>query len=93
MKNYEWFLELKKEKSWLFWLLVIPFVFVAAYEFYNRHLAKGAKKVVEKAEEKDKELKAKQDKAEAGAKYHEEKAKEIEEEIAKKKADKDWHLH
>jgi len=90
---YERFLELKKTKSWLFYLLIIPFVFIAIMEFYNRYLMNSGKKVVVEAEKKDEDLKAKQEKAEQDAKDHEEKADKIEEEIDKEKVDKDWHLH
>jgi hypothetical protein len=89
---YEKFLKMKEDKPWLFWLLIIPFVIVAALEFYNRYLVNSGKKIVEDAEKKDKELEKGQMKAEAGADYHEEKAKKIEEEINNKKVDKDWHL-
>ena len=90
---YDNFLKLKEEKAWLFYLLIIPFIIVAALEFYNRYLVNSGKKVVEEAKKKDKELQKGQMKAEAGADYHEEKAKKIEEEMNNKKVDKDWHLH
>ena len=89
---YEKFLKLKKEKAWLFWLLIVPFLVVAAFELYSNYLVNSGKKVVKDAEKKDNELKAEQDKTEAGAKYHEEKANEIEEDINNKKVDEDWHL-
>ena len=89
---YEKFLELKKDKPWLFWLLIIPFLFVAVLELYNKYLVNSGKQAVKDAEETDKKLKEKQIKAELGAEYHSEKADKIEEEIDKKKTDEDWHL-
>ena len=89
---YEKFLKIKEEKSWLFYLLIIPFIVVAALEFYNRYLVNSGKKIVEKAEEKDKELEKGQIRAEEGAKFHEEEAKKAEKEREDNKVDEDWHL-
>lgn len=88
---YEKFLKLKEEKSWLFYLLIIPFLIVAGLEFYNRYLVNSGKQAVKDAEDKDKDLWEKQKKAEAGADYHEEKASEIEENIENNKVDENWH--
>jgi len=81
---YEKFLKLKATKPWLFWLLIVPFVVVAVLEVYNKYLVGSSKKIVEKAEEKDKELKKEQQKAEE--------SKKIEEEIENIDVDEDWHL-
>jgi hypothetical protein len=89
---YEKFLKLKEEKAWLFWLLIIPFIFVAGLEFYNKYLVNSGKQAVKDAEKADKDLKKEQTKAELGGEYHEEKAEEIEEKINDIKTDKDWHL-
>ena len=88
---YEKFIKLKEDKPWLFYLLFLPFLLIAAYEMYNRYLVNSGKKIVEEAEKKDGELKKEQDKAEAGAEYHKEEADKKEKEI-KEDVDKDWHL-
>lgn len=89
---YEKFLELKKTKPWLFWLLIIPFIVVAGLELYNKYLVGSSKKIVDDAEEKDQELKKEQDKAEAGAEYHKEESEKIGEEIESINVDENWHL-
>lgn len=89
---YQKFLKLKKEKAWLFYLLIIPFLIVAVLEFYNKYLVNSGKEIVKKAEEQNGSLEKNQMKAEAGADYHEEKSNKIEEDINKKKVDKNWHL-
>ena len=89
---YEKLLKLKDNKKWLFYLLIIPFLFAAAYEFYNTYLVNSGKKAVEDAEIEDKKLKEKQTKAEEEAKAHEAKAKESEDKINNIKVDEDWHL-
>lgn len=88
---YDKFIKLKENKPWLFYILIIPFLIVAGLEFYNRYLINSGKRAVEEAEKKDKDLWETQKKAEAGADYHEEKAKEIEEKIDNNKVDEDWH--
>ena len=89
---YEKLLKLKEEKQWLFWLLIIPFVLAAGYEFYNRYLINSGKQAVKDAEKKDEKLKDKQIKAEVAAEVHEKKADEIEQKIKDTKVDKDWYL-
>jgi heme/copper-type cytochrome/quinol oxidase subunit 2 len=89
---YDKFLKLKENKPWLFWILIIPFVIVAAMEFYNRYLVNSGKKAVKDAEKKDEKLAEKQHKAEAKAEQHEKNADNIEEEINNIKVDEDWHL-
>ena len=88
---YDKFLKLKEDKPWLFWVLIIPFIVVAGFELYNKYLVNSGKQAVKDAEKKDEKLKDKQNKAEAGADYHEEKAKEIEKDIKEIKVDEDWH--
>ena len=89
---YEKFMDLKENKKWLFYLLIPVFVVVAGLQFYNTYLVNSGKKAVKDAEKEDEKLKEKQDKAEAIADHHEEKADQIEEEIKNIKTDKDWHL-
>jgi len=89
---YEKFLELKENKKWLFYLLIIPFVIVAGLEFYNRYLLNSGKQIVRDTEEEDKKLEREQVKAEESAKYHQEKAKELEKESNNVEVNKDWHL-
>jgi len=89
---YEKILKLKETKKWLFYLLIIPFILAAIYEFYNKYLVNSGKEIVKDAEKEDKKLKEKQIKAEKNAKYHEEAADKIEEKIDNIKVDKDWHL-
>ena len=89
---YDKFLKLKENKPWLFWILIIPFVIVAAMEFYNRYLINSGKQAVKDAEKKDDKLAEKQHKAEAKAEQHEENADNIEKEINNIKVDEDWHL-
>ena len=88
---YDKFLEIKKDKPWLFWVLIVPFLFVAGLEFYNKYLVNSGKQAVKDAEKVDIDLKKEQYKAEAGAEYHEEKAKETEDKIDDIKVDEDWH--
>lgn len=88
---YESFLKLKEEKKWLFYLLIIPFSLIFIYEMYNRYLVNSGKQIVKDAKKKDEELSQKQKKAEAGAKYHQDKAEEIEKEIEDKKIGEEWH--
>jgi len=89
---YEKLLKLKEEKQWLFWLLIIPFVLAAGYEFYNRYLINSGKQAVKDAEKEDGKLKEKQDKAEAIADVHKKEADKIDKNIKDTKVDKDWHL-
>jgi predicted negative regulator of RcsB-dependent stress response len=89
---YEKFLELKKNKKWLFYLLIIPFLIVAALEFYNRYLVNSGKKIVEDSEKKDEKLKAEQERAEKEAEKHKEKAEKLEEKIENTNIDENWHL-
>jgi hypothetical protein len=89
---YEKFLKLKEEKKWLFYLLIIPFLIVAALEFYNRYLVNSGKQIVKDTEEKDSKLKKDQLKAEAGGEYHKDEADKLQNEIDNKKVDEDWHL-
>ena len=88
---YDKFLKLKENKPWLFWILIIPFLAVAAMEFYNRYLVNSGKQAVKDAENKDEKLKEKQNKAEALAEHHEKKANNIEKQIENIKVDEDWH--
>lgn len=89
---YEKIMKLKKEKKWLFYLLIFPFFVIILIETYNKYLIKSSKNIIEEAEETEIELKEKQDKVEAVSEYHEKKAETIEKEIQNKKIDKDWHL-
>ena len=89
---YEKFLEIKEKKSWLFYLLIIPFAIVFIYEMYNKYLTNSGKEIMKDARKKDEDLKAEQVKAEEGAKQHKEEADKIEEKINKETPDKDWHL-
>jgi hypothetical protein len=89
---YEKILKLKQEKSWLFYLLIIPFLVLGAIELYNKYLVNSGKRIVDKAEEKDKELEVKQKEAVKKAEEYEEKAKENEEKAKNNKVDKNWHL-
>lgn len=88
---YEWFLKIKEEKKWLFYLLILPFLAVFAYEMYNKFLLNDGKEIVDKAEEEDEKIKKQQQKAEIGAEFHKEEAERIEKEL-KESTDKDWHL-
>jgi hypothetical protein len=88
---YEKFMELKEKKKWLFWLLIIPFLFVAALEFYNRYLVNSGKKIVKDTEKEDAKLKAQQDKFNKEADAHKDEADKIEENIKKIEVDEDWH--
>jgi hypothetical protein len=89
---YKKILKLKETKKWLFYLLIIPFLLAAIYEFYSKYLVNSGKEFIKDTEKKDKELKKEQTKAEQGAKYHEEEADKIEEKIDNIKVDEDWHL-
>ena len=53
---YEKFLKLKENKPWLFWLLIVPFVAIAAYEFYSTYLVNSGKKAVKDADKEDEKL-------------------------------------
>jgi cell division protein FtsL len=88
---YEKLLKLKQEKQWLFWLLIIPFIFVAIVEFYNRYLVNSGKQAVKDAEKKDKKLAKKQHEAEAKANQHKKNADDIKKQIENIKVDEDWH--
>lgn len=88
---YNKLLELKEKKQWLFWLLIIPFIVAAGFEFYNRYLVNSGKKAVKDAEKKDEKLAEKQHKAEAKADQHKENADDIQEQIDNIKVDEDWH--
>lgn len=88
---YDKFLEIKSKKPWLFYLLIIPFVLVWAYEIYNKYLVNSGKEIVKETEEADAKLKEKQNKAEAGGDYHKEEADKKEEKIDNIKVDEDWH--
>lgn len=89
---YEKILKIKKEKKWLFYLLIFPFFVIILIEFYNKYLINDAKKIVKETEMEEVELKEKQDKTEAIADYHEKQADIIENKIKKQKINKDWHL-
>lgn len=89
---YDKLLKLKTDKKWLYYLLFVPILVVAVLEIYNKYLLNSAKNTVQDAENNDKKFKNKQTKAEQAAKYHEEKAKDIEKNINNQKTDKDWHL-
>lgn len=89
---YDKFIKIKQEKPWLFWLLIVPFIFVAIVDFYNKYLINSGKQAVKDAEKKDVKLKTKQDKAEALSEYHEQKADDIEDKIKNIETEEDWHL-
>ena len=88
---YDKLLKLKTSKPWLFWILIIPFILAAGFEFYNRYLINSGKKAVKDAEKKDVKLKEKQDRAEAAADEHKKEADKIEQDIKDTKVDEDWH--
>lgn len=88
---YEKILKLKEDKKWLFYLLIIPFALAFIYEMYNKYLVNSGKQIVKDAEKKDEELLKKQQKAEAGADYHKQKADQIEKDIENKKVNEDWN--
>lgn len=89
---YEKFLQIKQEKKWLFYLLIIPFIIIAILEFYNKYLVNSGKQAVIKAKEKDNEIEKEQKEAENKAQEHEDNANKIAEQIENTKTDKDWHL-
>lgn len=89
---YEKFLELKKNKRWLFWILIVPFLIVAFLEFYKKYLINSGKKAVKDAEKKDEKLSKKQKETQELADYHKKQADNIEKQIENIKTDKEWHL-
>lgn len=89
---YEKFLELYRTKKWLFYILIVPFIFIFIFEMYKKIIAFNVKDIVKKAKTKDKALEKEQVKAEQGAKFHEEEANKIDKQIDKTKVGKDWHL-
>lgn len=88
---YDKFMDLKKNKKWLFYLLIIPFLIAAAIEFYNRYIINSSKKIIKKTKDKDKELEIKQKEAEKEADKAEKEADDIENKINNIKVNKDWH--
>lgn len=89
---YDKLLKLKTDKKWLYYVLLLPILFLAVLEIYNKYLINSAKTAVQDAEKNDKKLEKKQIKAEQAAEYHKEKAKDIEKNINDQKIDKNWHL-
>lgn len=91
---YDKFLKLKKDKPFLFWVLILPFLIVFILEFYNKYLVSSGKQVVKDAEKQNDNLKKGQQKAQTKAEVYKEEADNIEEKIndINKTIDKDWHL-
>ena len=84
-------MELKKEKKWMFYLLIIPIGILSIYELYSKFLVKSSKDIVEDAQKKDDALEKEQIRAEESAKIHQEEAKKIQEKIDNADIDKDWY--
>jgi predicted Holliday junction resolvase-like endonuclease len=89
---YEKMLEIKQNKKWLFYLLIVPFALLFLYNLYNKYIIRGAKKDIEDAEEQEGKLKNKQNKLLEQAQKEQDEAKKIEEKIDNTTIDKDWHL-
>jgi predicted negative regulator of RcsB-dependent stress response len=89
---YEKMLELKNNKKWLFYLLIIPFALLFLYNLYNKYIIRGVKKAIKDAEGVDKKLTKEIESTKQKALEEFNKAKEIEEKINNTKIDKDWHL-
>lgn len=89
---YEKMLELKNNKKWLFYLLIIPFGLLFLYNLYNKYIIRGVKKAIQDAEGVDKKLTKEIESTKQKALEELNKAKEIEEKINNTKIDKDWHL-
>lgn len=89
---YEKMLEIKQNKKWLFYLLIVPFALLFLYNLYNKYIIRGAKKDIEDAEKQEGRLKNKQIKLLEQAQKEQDEARKIEEKINNTTIDKDWHL-